>query len=188
MQAGDDRHAGLRDPVQGIEHGGRRLGIEARDRLVRQDHPGLLRQRAGDGHALLLAARELVGARVRPVEESHGVQTAERELAVGTSEAPQEHAPGRHDGEASRQHVLQRREPADQVELLEDQRDALPGRRSSRRLILRMSRPPSDTDPASAVGEPGQAAEERRLAGAARPEHGDELAGLARRTRPRRAR
>ena len=49
-------------------------GIEARGRLVGQDHAGRLRERARDGHALLLAARQRVGAALGEVGEADLVQ------------------------------------------------------------------------------------------------------------------
>jgi hypothetical protein len=36
-------------------------GVEVRERLVEQQHPRLEHERAGDGDALLLAARQLAG-------------------------------------------------------------------------------------------------------------------------------
>jgi len=47
-------------------HGGPQLGVEVRQRLVEEEHVRLLDQRAAQGHALRLAARELLG---QPVEE-----------------------------------------------------------------------------------------------------------------------
>jgi hypothetical protein len=44
-----------------IEHFLDHLGVERRGRLVEQHDLGLHAQRAGDGHALLLAARKLAG-------------------------------------------------------------------------------------------------------------------------------
>ena len=58
MQVADHRDVlVLADALEIAEHDARGLRIEARDRLVGQDHGRLLRQRAGDAGALLLAAR-----------------------------------------------------------------------------------------------------------------------------------
>ena len=83
----------------------------------------MLRKRAGDRDALLLTAGELVRAGPGAVDEADGVQAAERQLAVRAREAARDHAPGGHVGQAADQHVLERGQPADQIELLEDQRE-----------------------------------------------------------------
>ena len=46
----------LADALEIAEHDPRGFRIEARDRLIRQDHDRLLRERAGDAGALLFAA------------------------------------------------------------------------------------------------------------------------------------
>ena len=62
------------DVTQDIEHIRRRDRIEARDRLVGENEPTLLRQHAGDGDALLLAAgqriRALISVTSRPTRSS----------------------------------------------------------------------------------------------------------------------
>ena len=121
-----------RHGAERLEDGGRGFGIEARHGLVGQDQPGLLRQRARDRHALLLAAGELVGPRVGSVHEPHGVETGERDLAIGAGEAPQQHAPGGQGCKAAGQDILHGGEPPDQVELLEDERDVAPRHRGAR--------------------------------------------------------
>ena len=50
------------------------LGIQRAGRLVAQQQRRILAQRAGDGHALLLAAGELVGALVELVLQAHQAQ------------------------------------------------------------------------------------------------------------------
>ncbi len=109
VQARHHSHAGFRDAVQGVEHRGGGLRIQARHRLVRQDHLGFLRERAGDRHALLLSSRELISAGVGSAHEPHGVEATKRELAVGAREAAQQHTPGRYPRPASREDVLARR-------------------------------------------------------------------------------
>src|SRR5207253_7951665 len=176
VQARDDGHAGRHRRAERFEHGCRGLRVEARHRLVGQDDLGVLRERARDGDALLLAAGQLVRARAGPVEEADRVQASKRQLAIGTGEGAQAHAPRRHLGQAADLHVLQRGQPADQVELLEDQRQL-----SARQAELARALPdvaPGDVDRA-AVGsrEPGEAAKEGGLARAARAEYRDELTG-----------
>ena len=46
------------------------LDVERSERLVEQHHVGLAHQRAGDGHPLLLAARELAGQRMLEAGEA----------------------------------------------------------------------------------------------------------------------
>src|ERR1044071_4226003 len=50
------------------------LAVERARRLVREDHFRLVHQRARDGHALLLAARELVGHEAATVRETHEIE------------------------------------------------------------------------------------------------------------------
>src|SRR5262249_43626298 len=136
----------------------------------------ILRQGARDGDPLLLTARELVGPRPGAVDETDGVQAPERQLPIAPLEAAQDHAPRRHVGQAADQHVFERRQPADQIELLKDQRELAAGRSKLARVPPDVA--PHDADRAG-VGsrETSEAPEERRLAGAAGPEHGHELAG-----------
>ena len=79
----------------------------------------MLRKRAGDRDALLLTAGELV--RAGPARSTR--PTVSRQPAVRAREAARDHAPGGHVGQAADQHVLERGQPADQIELLEDQRE-----------------------------------------------------------------
>ena len=80
MQADDGGDAvASADAVQQRQHavGGRR--IEAGDRLVGQDQRRLLRHRARDADALLLAARQLVGAPQRAVEQADALERFQRQ-------------------------------------------------------------------------------------------------------------
>ena len=90
------------------------LGVELAGRLVGQDQERVLHQGPGDGHALLLAAGELVGAVVEAV-----AQADLREQLGGPLLLLRRHAPG----QERHQHVLEGREVADQVERLEDEAD-----------------------------------------------------------------
>ena len=59
------------------------LGVELAGRLVGQDEHRLLDQGPGDGHALLLAAGELVGAVVEPVPQADLLEQLGGPLAAG---------------------------------------------------------------------------------------------------------
>jgi hypothetical protein len=77
---GDDDHGHARagEVDHHVEHLGDHLGIERGGRLVEQHHPRLHAQRAGDGDALLLAARELAGALVGLLGDAHAFEIAQR--------------------------------------------------------------------------------------------------------------
>ena len=70
----DHRDAGH---VQLLEQGDDLLGgvaVQRAGRLIGKDDMGIVDQRAGDGHPLLLAATHLIGAVVRAIRESDGVE------------------------------------------------------------------------------------------------------------------
>ena len=116
----------LADRAQESQHclgGGR---IEARDGLVGKDQRRLLRERAGDADALLLAAGQLIDARERLVRRGRrgrGKQSASSRSARGSGNklrsVPVE-------GEPPGEHVVERAVPLDQLVLLEDRRGAPP--------------------------------------------------------------
>src|SRR5204863_9747344 len=118
---------------------------------------------AGERHALLLAARELRRPAILQALEPHQLQSLERLAACGRARDVA-HAEGK-------QHVLQYRHMRKQRVGLEDQAD-----------ITRLGGRVGDVaaaDKDAAAGWPveaGDQREERRLARAARPENGDELA------------
>ena len=95
------------------EHDARGLRIEARHRLVGQDHGRLLRQRAGDADALLLAAGELIGARACALcvklDALAGIPSRSRRRASETTAARRAPTTA---GHAADQHVLQHRSAA----------------------------------------------------------------------------
>ncbi len=100
----------LEEPREPLRH--RR--IEGARRLVQQQDLGLDHQRAGDGHALLLAPAELPGEGAQLVLQTHAgklLAGARRGLLAGDPVGP-----ARREGE-----VLQHREVREQVVLLEDQ-------------------------------------------------------------------
>jgi hypothetical protein len=73
----DHRHAGLGQLLHRVEHLVDHLGVERRGRLVEEHHLRLHGERPGDGHPLLLTARELARVLVRllgdldPLEQLH---------------------------------------------------------------------------------------------------------------------
>jgi len=69
-----DRQAGAVEPLHEREDLDTRARVEVTGRLVGQDDGRIVDQRAGDGHALLLAARELIGVMVLALGQPHGGQ------------------------------------------------------------------------------------------------------------------
>ena len=93
------------------------MGVEVTGRLVGQHQRRGERQRAGDGHALLLPAGELARQVVEPIAETDGAQQFPRRLAPRRRHGSLGDHP-RH------QHVLRRRECRQQMVKLEDEPDA----------------------------------------------------------------
>src|ERR1700678_165469 len=60
--------------LEQIHDTARHLRVEIAGRLVRQQQPRRTRERAGDGHALLLSARELRGVVTRPGRQADAFQ------------------------------------------------------------------------------------------------------------------
>jgi hypothetical protein len=97
------------DDLEGVDR------VEVAGRLVGDDELGLIDDRAADGDALLLAARELVGEMLRLVGEIHELEDighVARDLGVG--------AAGRLHREGD---VLVRGLVGDEAEVLEDHAD-----------------------------------------------------------------
>ncbi len=112
----DDRlaHLGVQAPQQG-EDFPRALAVEVAGRLVGDDDRGVGDEGARDGHALLLAAGELVGVVLHAVREAH-----ERERHLD----PLAPFAARERGEQERQlHVLERVQHRHQVVELEHEAD-----------------------------------------------------------------
>ena len=94
----------------------RQIGIEVARRLVGENQHRVVHERAGDGDALLLAARQLLRIRVHAVLQPDPLQHLKR-LALLRRDGRAEHA--RHDRDVL-EHGLSR----DQLEILEDEPDA----------------------------------------------------------------
>jgi hypothetical protein len=120
--AGD---APLRRRPQQAHHGLSLNGIQGARRLVREQQPAPADDRARDRDALTLAAGQRVRALSCPVGQPHAPKAAHRPLVVLPGKTAQERREHLAIRESGRQNVLEGREPADQVELLEDHRDAL---------------------------------------------------------------
>ena len=65
-----DRRAAAVDPVEELHDPDGRVGVEVAGRLVADEQRRVVDERARDRDALLLAAGELVGQRVRLVREA----------------------------------------------------------------------------------------------------------------------
>jgi hypothetical protein len=178
MLADDEREAALGiDRLQDAHDVGGEGGIEARRGLVGQDHRRRLRQCARDGDALLLAARQRVGAANRQMGEAHLAQAVEGEVAVAGGEAAEQARQRGHVAEPAGQHVVEHGGAAHEVELLEDHPD-LPARRPQRGGIG--AGHGAAGHPHAARGrldQPVDRAQERRLARSAAAEDHHELAG-----------
>ena len=74
---------------------GGRTGVETCNRLVGDDQPWLLGERARDRDPLLLPAGERVGALERVIEHADTLQAFERPELVRALEAAEYAAPGR---------------------------------------------------------------------------------------------
>src|SRR5690242_19039840 len=150
-------------------HAGAR--VEVAGGLVGQDHRRIVDECARDGHALLLAARELAGVMVLTLGQPHVGQPLAR------PPAPLAH--GHAAVEQGQLDVLQRARARQQVELLEDEADlgiADPGQ-----LVTAEARHVVAAQPVAAARRRVETAEqvhERRLAGARGPHHRAELAGF----------
>ena len=135
-----------------------RHGVERAERLVHQEHVGVLRERAGERDALAHAARELVRPALGEVAEVHHLeQLRGARPALGA----------RHACELQRDlDVAAHGEPREQRGFLEHQAGALGVHvdRARRRLV-----------------EAGDEIEQRALAAARRAEQAHELAAVRRR-------
>src|SRR6266446_2787434 len=164
----DHGHAAFTQGAHDFEHRADQLGIERARRLVEQHHPGLERDRASAGDALLLAARELARRVVGAVGQPHPLERGAAELVgLGARLA-------RHLAQGER-HVAERRHGRIEVEGLEHHADAL----------ARMVDVGSGIEHVDAVDhhraggrllQPVEAAQQGRLARAGRADHEHQLA------------
>jgi len=119
------RHQDDRDSlaaVQVLEHVQHFLGgggVQVPRGFVRQQDAGVVDEGAGDGYALLLAAGELGRGVVHAIGKAHQVQQLHRTFAHGF------HAEGGVGVHGGHHHVFQGGGAGEQVEVLEDEADAL---------------------------------------------------------------
>ena len=166
MRDENGRHVHLLvEPAQPVAQLRAHAGVERAERLVQEQHLGLHRERAGQRHPLALAARELRGVAVRErlqLDELEQLVDARSNLGLRPLAHGQPEADVVPDG-----HVLERRV------VLEDEADPALLRRERGRVLAR------DHDLAGVrLLEPGDHAQERRLAAAARPEQRRQRARL----------
>ena len=144
-------------------HAAARLRVERAERLVHEQDARLVRERARDGHALLHAAGELRRVVRRRSRRGRRARATRSALAFGAWPGPMpfifepEH------------HVLLDREPR---ETACSSGRPCRDRRRGRRPACRRAAPRRELG----LVEPGEDADQRRLAAAGRADHADELA------------
>ena len=150
--------------------------IERGDRLVGQNDLRLLHQRARDGDALLLAARQAVGALGGEPGDVELFERRQRDRDILLGPELQDRAQRGDVIDAADQDVGQHVEPADQIELLKNHRTAAaPARQRASRQRRHVDVAAGD----AAGGRPLQAvdhAQQRRLARSRSSDHADESA------------
>ncbi len=159
----DHRHALFCQRAHHLQHLAHHLGIERAGGLVEQHDRRPHGQRAGNRHALLLAARQRVRIGVGLVGQAHLVEQRHRLFpGFGLAGALELHR---------RQHaVLERRQVREQVELLEHEADA--GTQRVHVKAFGVDVTPVDGDVATVdVFEPVERADQRRLARPRWPAH-----------------
>ncbi len=150
-----------------LDDAGARGPVEVARGLVREEHPRLVAERAGEGDPLLLAPRKLRGVVVAAVAQSHPL-----EQLVG-AEARIEAA--QLEGDLD---VLPRGQRGDEVEGLEDEADLLRAQPRPRVLAQRAELDAVEEDaPAGGPVEARHQREQRALAAARRAEDGHVRAG-----------
>ena len=165
----DHRHAALGELLHDVEHAAHELGVERRGDLVEEHHVRVHRQRAGDGHALLLAAGELRREVVDAVAEAHLRQAARSAIALGLGLGALQHPLLRE------HHVALGGEVREQVEALEHHADLLAHLVDVRLGVVDLGVLEPDLA-ARGLLETVDAAQQRRLARAGRAEDDDDLA------------
>lgn len=177
MEAADDGDAALdRYLAQERKDEPGRFRIETGDRLVGEDDAAVLGEHTGDGDPLLLTTGETVGPPAGVIEKAHAVERGERVLPVRRPEPTEENPPGRRLRQAADEDVVAGGGATNEIELLEDHPDFVAGAGETA-AVQRMQRSSGDEDLAFVGGgEPTDAIEQRRLAGAAGANEGDHLA------------
>jgi hypothetical protein len=127
MEAADHSHA-LRayDVPQELQHTSCRDGVQAGDRLVRNDETRLLSERTGDCDPLLLAARQTVRPGMGLLEHANPFQAFERLELVGSLKAAKDSAPKGGMAQPSAQHIFERSQPPHEIIVLKNDSDLTP--------------------------------------------------------------
>src|SRR5215218_5396097 len=145
------------------------LGVELAGRLVGEEQPRPVGERAGDHDPLLLAARQLVGPMARPFGEPDEVEQL-RDPAVALPRLRADEPQGHLD-------VLRGGQDRDQAERLEHEGDRMTANLCRRGLAEPRDLGPVDEDaPGRRLVEPAEQVEQGRLAGARTAPHGEQLA------------
>ena len=173
---GEPRRA--REPLQQPHDVLGRFRIEARDRLVGQQHARTLRQRARDGDALLLAAGERAGALLGEIRETDLGEMIARRFEFATRQAAERGLQSRMPAERAGRHIGQHAAAADQARVLRNHRELKPRPPqllAFERAEIGIAEPDfAGTRPQ----DPGDAVQQRRLAAAIAAENHDKLARL----------
>ena len=175
MEIAEHGDAVLRVEVaQRVHHGLRVARIERGDGLVRQDDLRVLDERAGNGHALLLAARKALGALGREVAEVEPVKGPKRPELFGLGPDLQKGREGRDRIDAAHQDVGENIEAAGEIELLEDHaagRAPVAERLAAQGCDIDVI---EDDTAGRGIDQAVDASEQGGLAGAGTPDHTDE--------------
>ena len=94
MRDHHNRPAGVVERIEQVHDLEARGRVEVSGGFVGQDHMGVVDKGSGNGHALLLAARELVGAVAEPPAQAHELGQSQAELrtvGIGRSLIGQRH-------------------------------------------------------------------------------------------------
>jgi hypothetical protein len=161
-----------RNSAQQFQNPGSRIRVQACNRLIGNDEAGLLRQRSRNRHALLLTARQRIGALTSLRQQSNTIEAFERKQAIRAGKAPQHATPRRDITKPARQYVLKCGQPVHQIELLKHHGQVAAGTTTQGDDVLTI-------DPHAAAIRRKQArhaAKQRGLARTAWTEYGDELA------------
>ncbi len=147
-----------------LQHALARGVVQRAGGLVAQQHRRLLGNGAGDGHALLLAARELRRKVIAPRQQAHAIQRLI-------------HGHGRRGDVGHQRHVLGHREAGDEVVELEDEADVLAAIARERGFVGAAQAQRLEPQVARAGHvQPAQQVQQRGLAAARGAEHHQELA------------
>src|SRR5438105_9049738 len=167
----DRRTAPLREAGEQLDDVRARLRVEIPGRLVGEDHPRFVPERARDRDALLLAAGEMRGKVRLARRETDLVEKAARPV-------PKRRAPKAARCER-RLDVLERGQRRDQVELLEHESERVQAQLRKPAVAERLQREAVEEELAAVRAiERAEQLKQRRLAGAARTFDRDELARL----------